>query len=79
MFLFLQLIHSKIAFVRLNVATAFHSPVVDEIQESFMNAIAGIGMRWKHPNIPFFSTVTGVKHEGPFDENYWWRNIRNCV
>eukprot|EP01107_Rhizomastix_libera_P002301 TRINITY_DN139_c0_g2_i2.p1 TRINITY_DN139_c0_g2~~TRINITY_DN139_c0_g2_i2.p1 ORF type:complete len:2631 (+),score=774.09 TRINITY_DN139_c0_g2_i2:57-7949(+) len=65
--------------VQLKVAAAYHSPMVDELHDPFIEAIAGMGIRWKHPKIPFYSTVTGGRHDGPFDEQYWWRNIRSCV
>lgn len=31
------------------------------------------------PSVPFFSTVTGERHNGKFDPQYWWSNIRQPV
>ena len=65
---------------QLRVSCAFHTPEMDPIEKPFHQAMEGIisSEAGKH-QIPFYSAVTGCKHQEAFDAGYWWNNIRNAV
>ncbi|ORX77232.1 hypothetical protein BCR32DRAFT_248107 [Anaeromyces robustus] len=65
--------------VVLKVKQAFHSPYVEGVEQVFKESIKGIGERTHTPKCKFISACFGQEYEGPFDENYWWANIRNPV
>lgn len=67
-----------VASVALNVNVPFHSPVMDEIEAPFVDALSGIGLT---PKIPFYSTVLGarLKPGTVLDGAYWHSNTRQTV
>jgi len=65
--------------VVLKVKQAFHSPYVEGAEQAFKESIKGIGERTHAPKCKFISACLGQEYDGPFDENYWWANIRNPV
>ncbi|ORY29072.1 hypothetical protein LY90DRAFT_512986 [Neocallimastix californiae] len=65
--------------VVLKVKQAFHSPYVEGAEQAFKESIRGISERTSAPKCKFISACFGQEYEGPFDENYWWANIRNPV
>jgi len=72
----------RIAFKRLRLDYAFHSPAMDPIRADLLKILSDERFR-AHPDeasLAFFSTVSG----GPFDARhldgaYWWRNVREPV
>ncbi|MBI4526099.1 MAG: SDR family NAD(P)-dependent oxidoreductase [Deltaproteobacteria bacterium] len=62
----------------LRVQYAFHSPQMDSIKAELLESLEGIESQ--DPVIPIVSTVTGKPVEGlPFENHYWWRNVREKV
>ncbi len=50
----------------LNVAGAFHSPMMKEASDGFLQAVQAVGL--KSPVIPLYSNFTGVPYEGDMTE-----------
>lgn len=74
-----QLLSDKNTFnLRLPLDYAFHSPLMDPIEQPLRHSLADITPQ---PNtITYISTVTGSPIEGEqLDADYWWRNIRKPV
>jgi len=68
----------RVAYRRLQLDYAFHSPAMDVIAGEVQQALAGITPR--AGEITLYSTVTGAPLGGtPLDGSYWWRNIRMPV
>lgn len=64
----------EIAFRRLDLDYAFHSPVMDSIETELLQVLADLAPG--ETSIPFYSTVTGGKLTGDrLDATYWWKNI----
>jgi polyketide synthase 12/epothilone polyketide synthase D len=62
----------------LKVRYAFHSAQMDPIRDELLAALEGI--RPRPATLPFFSTVTGGRIEGPeLGPGYWWENVRRTV
>ncbi|MBI4528174.1 MAG: SDR family NAD(P)-dependent oxidoreductase [Deltaproteobacteria bacterium] len=62
----------------LRVEYAFHSVQMEPLKHDLLASLAGLDS--KRPVLPIVSTVTGKPVEGrQFDENYWWRNVREKV
>ncbi len=62
----------------LQVQYAFHSAQMDPIREELLLSLQGLQPR--PATLPFFSTVTGKKVEGPeLGPDYWWHNVRQTV
>jgi acyl transferase domain-containing protein len=57
---------------------AFHSRAMDVIETDLRAALAFLDARPPHPQIPFFSSVTGEVTQS-LDGAYWWSNIRRPV
>ncbi|MBB3061498.1 type I polyketide synthase [Microbulbifer rhizosphaerae] len=61
----------------LTVEVPYHSPVMDEIHGALQERLADLDCRPLRR--PCFSTVTGGAFQGPFDNSYWNRNVRQPV
>ncbi|WP_405150565.1 SDR family NAD(P)-dependent oxidoreductase [Sphaerisporangium sp. NBC_01403] len=66
----------------VDVDYASHSPLVEGLRETILEALAGI--RPQSAEVPFFSTVEGEAAGRPLDTTgldagYWYRNLRNSV
>ena len=57
---------------------AFHSSVMDPIEDDVLSNLSFLNDRTSDAEIPFISSVTGVKTER-LDDAYWWSNIRQPV
>ena len=69
---------SRVAFKRLDIDYAFHSPAMDGIELAIEQSLATIKAR--ETTIPLYSTVTGDVIDGrELHANYWWYNIRQPV
>ena len=67
-----------IAFKRLDLDYAFHSPAMDGLSTELRRALAHLEP--EEATIPFHSTVTGAQLSGTaLDADYWWRNVREPV
>ncbi|XP_070532346.1 probable polyketide synthase 1 [Ptychodera flava] len=65
---------------QLRVQCAFHTPYMDPIEKSFIEAMDGIvKTKTRRESTPFYSTIDGKQYSGVFDGSYWWKNIRNTV
>ena len=65
-------------FRLLDLDYAFHSAVMDPLEEGIAGALADVKAR--DAAVRFVSTVTGADHPGPaLDATYWWRNVREPV
>ncbi|MEE4492735.1 type I polyketide synthase [Streptomyces sp. BE230] len=64
---------------RLDVAHAFHSPLMDPALEGFAPRLSETAL--SPARLPFFSTVTGERLDpaDPVDPGYWLRNLREPV
>ncbi|WP_108662082.1 type I polyketide synthase [Acuticoccus kandeliae] len=63
---------------KLRLNYAFHSPMMDPIEEGFRAEVRGV--RGVEGDVPFYSTVSGLPQDGrEMDENYWWKNLRDPV
>ncbi|MFE0028010.1 SDR family NAD(P)-dependent oxidoreductase [Amycolatopsis sp. NPDC059021] len=64
---------------RLNVAQAFHSPLVEPILAEFAAVVAEIDLR--PPTVPVVSTVTGrlARAEDLCSPEYWVQHVRDTV
>ena len=68
----------KIAFIRLNLDYAFHSPAMDVIELAIEQSLASI--KPSESNVALYSTVTGDIIDGrQLQATYWWHNIRQPV
>ena len=68
----------EIAFKRLDLEYAFHSPAMDGLSTELRRALAHLEP--EETTIPFHSTVTGAQLSGKsLDADYWWRNVREPV
>ncbi|WP_410604685.1 SDR family NAD(P)-dependent oxidoreductase [Amycolatopsis sp. lyj-90] len=66
------------AVEELRVEVAYHSPQMDEIRDSLLEALAKVSPR--PAEIPLFSTVLGDQVKGTeLDAGYWWQNVRQPV
>ncbi|WP_445629543.1 type I polyketide synthase [Nostoc sp. DSM 114167] len=61
----------------LNVAHAFHSPLVDPIQNAFEQTLRQ--MQFHPPSLPFISHLSGEFEAGVLDANYWRSQLRSPV
>ncbi|WP_323186797.1 type I polyketide synthase [Streptomyces sp. NBC_00878] len=57
-------------------SVATHSAQVDDLHDELMTLLAGIEHR--PAEVPFYSAVTGARHDGP-DVRYWFDNMREPV
>lgn len=63
---------------RINVDYASHSPEMDPLLPDLRAELEGV--RALHGSVPFYSTVTGDRLDGPcLDADYWCRNLREPV
>ncbi len=66
-----------LAFIRLDLDYAFHSPAMEPIRAPLLAALAGGGLASAAPAALLVSTVTGAPvMAGELDAGYWWRNVR---
>ncbi|MEH6404343.1 MAG: SDR family NAD(P)-dependent oxidoreductase [Sneathiella sp.] len=69
---------NSIAYKKLDLDYAFHSPAMDRIETEIKEELASIAP--VNSVIPFISTVTGELIDGEkLDADYWWQNIRKPV
>jgi acyl transferase domain-containing protein/aryl carrier-like protein len=62
----------------LKVQYAFHSDQMDPIRGELLRALDGL--QPGRSVLPFFSTVTGRRIDGPeLGPEYWWHNVRQTV
>ena len=67
-----------IAYKRLNLDYAFHSPAMDVLKEDIHSTLKNILP--KQNDISYHSTVTGTALNGSsLDASYWWKNVRQPV
>lgn len=63
---------------RLNISSAFHSPLVEQIIPEFTKYVRGL--HFQKPNISFVSNLTGKKDDFEVvNPEYWVKHIRNTV
>ncbi|WP_268987374.1 SDR family NAD(P)-dependent oxidoreductase [Streptomyces radicis] len=63
---------------RVPVDYASHSPAVDELRDEVLAATADV--RWRSPQVPFCSAVSGgLVEAGGLDAAYWFTNLRETV
>jgi len=71
----------KIYCRALPVTIAFHSAMMDPLEQEFREAIAAL--RFRRPNRRLYSTVTGARIDDKLGDtpfaDYWWRNLRAPV
>ena len=68
----------KIFKKRLDLNYAFHSSVMDSVEDKVKDSLAHISP--SASSIPFYSTVSGSLYDGQkLDAGYWWDNIRQPV
>jgi phthiocerol/phenolphthiocerol synthesis type-I polyketide synthase C len=68
----------SVAWRRLDLDYAFHSPVMDGIESDIRSSLACL--QSQAATIPFYSTVTGGRLDGAqLDGDYWWDNVRQPV
>src|SRR3984957_1017600 len=68
----------NVAYKRLDLDYAFHSPAMDGLFSELRRALAHLEP--EDAEIPFHSTVTGEKLAGKsLNAEYWWRNVREPV
>ncbi|EAU62512.1 SDR family NAD(P)-dependent oxidoreductase, partial [Stigmatella aurantiaca] len=68
----------QVVYRRLRVDYAFHSPQMAPLQEELLQSLHGL--RAERCEVPFYSTVSGERLEGPeLGASYWARNIREPV
>jgi len=73
-----HLLEKNIFHAHLPLDYAFHSPAMDDIQQSLLDSLKDI--KPKKSKIPFISTVTGNNlNTKKLDATYWWENIRKPV
>ncbi|HLY89740.1 MAG TPA: SDR family NAD(P)-dependent oxidoreductase, partial [Acetobacteraceae bacterium] len=69
---------ADIFFSELDLDYAFHSSLLDPIEQELRHRLAGLVS--SPAVVPFVSTVTGEVESAPaLDAEYWWRNIREPV
>ncbi len=61
----------------LDVNVPFHSPYMDPIKDDLLKALKDLHIN--ETKIPLYSTVTGKLANMKFDNNYWFRNVRETV
>ena len=67
-----------VAYKRLNLNYAFHTPAMDGIKDGLIGSLEGLAPNMQ--TVPFVSTVTGKIIQGDkLDAEYWWHNIRKPV
>ena len=67
-----------VAWRRLDLDYAFHSPVMDGIESEIRSSLACL--QPQAAAIPFYSTVAGGRLDGvQLDGDYWWDNVRQPV
>gem|GEM_PF-566082 len=63
---------------QLEVSHAFHSPLMEPVQQEFKETISGI--RFKKPVLPVISNLTGeLAGDEIATPDYWVKHIRGCV
>ncbi|WP_237155125.1 type I polyketide synthase [Oryzibacter oryziterrae] len=63
---------------KLNLAYPFHSDLIEPIHKNLIDALATL--RPRTTDLPFYSTVTGLRATGvDLNAEYWWLNVRNPV
>jgi len=73
-----ELTRRQVAWKRLDLDYAFHSPAMDHLEPAIRQALSGIEPR--AGTLPFCSTVSGSPLPGEdLGAGYWWRNIRDPV
>ncbi|CAL9423286.1 hypothetical protein SUDANB121_01914 [Nocardiopsis dassonvillei] len=62
----------------VDVDYASHSPHVERIRDRVAEYLGRV--RWRPPEVPFYSTLTGAELGGlPLDADYWYAGLRNPV
>jgi acyl transferase domain-containing protein len=66
-----------IAFQKLTVSHAFHSPLMDPMLDRFERAAGGLD--YKRPRVTLISNLTGQVVDGGLDQAYWRNHVRQPV
>jgi acyl transferase domain-containing protein/acyl-CoA synthetase (AMP-forming)/AMP-acid ligase II/NAD(P)-dependent dehydrogenase (short-subunit alcohol dehydrogenase family)/acyl carrier protein len=66
-----------IAFKRLKVSQAFHTPLMEPMLKEFQKELEGI--QFKEANIPIVSNITAEFIDKPLDSQYWLKHILSPV
>ncbi|RQW22569.1 SDR family NAD(P)-dependent oxidoreductase [Bacillus sp. C1-1] len=75
---FLQFINQKgVAFKKLNVSQAFHTPLMKPMLEEFKRELDKIS--FSKPSIPIISNVTAEYMDSPMNAAYWIEHITSSV
>ena len=65
---------------KLATHKAFHSHHMESIKDEFIQQIKEANIKTKMSQTKFISSTDGKKLYGSeFDDEYWWRNLRNPV
>jgi acyl transferase domain-containing protein/NADPH:quinone reductase-like Zn-dependent oxidoreductase/NAD(P)-dependent dehydrogenase (short-subunit alcohol dehydrogenase family)/acyl carrier protein len=68
------------AFRRLTVSHAFHSPLMQPAAQPLRERLSGVFDVVKIPShLTFISSLTGQRHQGPIDVDYWIRHLLQPV
>ncbi|HRI62737.1 MAG TPA: SDR family NAD(P)-dependent oxidoreductase, partial [Polyangium sp.] len=66
--------HEGVFARRIHIDYAAHSPQMEPLLPELFGALENIEPRMG--SIPFYSTVTGERFQGPLDARYWGQNLR---
>lgn len=73
-----ELERDSIGYKKLNISSAFHSPLIEQIIPEFKKYVKGL--HFQNPIVSFVSNLTGKKDDyNVVDSDYWVKHIRNTV
>lgn len=73
-----ELERDGVEYKKLNISSAFHSPLVEQIIPEFGKYVKGL--HFQNPVVSFVSNLTGKKdNRSVADSDYWVKHIRNTV
>ncbi|MEP7308970.1 MAG: MupA/Atu3671 family FMN-dependent luciferase-like monooxygenase [Acidobacteriota bacterium] len=72
-----RLDRAGLAYRRLTVSHAFHSPLMDPMLDAFAEVVSTIAL--KPPRIPVISNLTGAPGEAMATTDYWVRHVSSTV
>ena len=61
----------------LSVEVPYHSHFMEHIEKDLIDQLSQIEIGTQ--KVDLYSSVTGEFHDGPFDANYWYQNVRQPV
>ena len=71
---------NEVAYRRLKVSHAFHSPLMEAAAEPLRGRLTEVFTEARVPSsVAFISSVTGKRHTGPIDPDYWARHLMQAV